>query len=60
MSDEVARIHQPSAEVSEEALKRAEEMIEQEEGVQNRHRGWIAAFVSTVAVNRSLFHLYAA
>jgi TRAP transporter 4TM/12TM fusion protein len=35
-------------------------MIEQEEGVQNRHRGWIAALVGAVAVIMSLFHLYAA
>ncbi|HKQ27266.1 MAG TPA: TRAP transporter fused permease subunit [Burkholderiales bacterium] len=35
-------------------------MIEQEEGVQNRHRGWIAALVGVVAVIMSLFHLYAA
>jgi TRAP transporter 4TM/12TM fusion protein len=60
MSEEVARIHQPAAEISEAALKRAEEMIEQEEGVQNRHKGWIAAFVAAVAVIMSLFHLYAA
>jgi hypothetical protein len=29
-------------------------MIEQEEGVQNRHRGWIAALVGAVAVIMSL------
>ena len=27
MSEEIARIHQPAAEISEEALKRAEELI---------------------------------
>jgi len=38
MSEEIARIHQPAAEIGEEALKRAEELIEQEEGVQNKFR----------------------
>ena len=60
MSDEIARLHQPAAEVSEEALARAEEMIEQEEGVQNRLRGALAVFVSAVAVVMSVFHLYTA
>jgi len=60
MSEEVERLHQPAAEVSEAALKRAEEMIEREEGVQNRHRGWLAALVGTLLVAMSLFHLYTA
>jgi TRAP transporter 4TM/12TM fusion protein len=60
MTEEVVRIHQPAAEVSEEALARAEEMIEREEGVHNRHVGWIAALVATVAVVMSVFHLYTA
>ncbi|HZM34647.1 MAG TPA: TRAP transporter fused permease subunit [Burkholderiales bacterium] len=60
MSEEIARLHQPAAEVSEEALRRAEEMIEQEEGVHNRFGGWRAALVATIAVAMSLFHLYTA
>jgi TRAP transporter 4TM/12TM fusion protein len=60
MSVEVARLHQPAKEVSEEALARAEEMIEREEGVHNKLTGWIAAFVASVAVGMSLFHLYTA
>ena len=60
MSEEIARLHQPAAEVSEEALRRAEEMIEQEEGVHNRFSGWRAALVGTIAVAMSLFHLYTA
>ncbi|AEC21163.1 hypothetical protein PT7_2623 [Pusillimonas sp. T7-7] len=46
--------------VSEEALKRAEEYIEEEEGAANRLSGWLGIFLSTVAVGMSLFHLYAA
>src|SRR2546430_9286158 len=48
MSEEIARIHQPAAEISEEALKRAEELIEQEEGVQNKFRGRLADFITAV------------
>src|SRR5216110_1083740 len=59
MSEEVARIHQPAAEISDEALKRAEEMIEREEGVQNKFTGAMAHFIIAVAVVMSLFHLYA-
>ncbi|OGA64828.1 MAG: C4-dicarboxylate ABC transporter permease [Betaproteobacteria bacterium RIFCSPLOWO2_12_FULL_65_14] len=60
MTAEVERLHQPAAEVSEEALKRAEAMIEQEEGVHNKFTGWLAGFVTAVAVAMSLFHLYTA
>jgi TRAP-type uncharacterized transport system fused permease subunit len=60
MSEDVTRLHQPAAEVSQEALARAEEMIEREEGVQNKLTGWLAAFVAAVAVVMSLFHLYTA
>ncbi|HYD58181.1 MAG TPA: hypothetical protein VEB41_14865, partial [Burkholderiales bacterium] len=57
---ETARLHPSSEDVSEEALKRAEEMIEREEGVQNKLKGWLAALVGVVAVVMSLFHLYTA
>lgn len=60
MSEEVARLHQPAKEVSEEALARAEEVIEREEGVQHKLKGWLAAFVTALAVGSSLFHLYTA
>jgi TRAP transporter 4TM/12TM fusion protein len=60
MSEEIARLHQPAKEVSEAALARAEEMIEREEGIHNKLSGWLAAFVTTVAVAMSLFHLYTA
>src|SRR4026208_616300 len=60
MSNDTLHLHQPAAEVSEEALARAEEMIEREEGVQNKLRGSIAALVATVLVVMSIFHLYTA
>jgi len=60
MSQEAVRLHQPAAEVSREALARAEEMIEREEGVHNRLAGWLATLVAAVAVVMSLFHLYTA
>src|SRR6478735_8694961 len=60
MSEDVTRLHQPAAEVSQEALARAEEMIEREEGVQNKLKGWLAAFVTLVAIVMSVFHLYTA
>jgi TRAP-type uncharacterized transport system fused permease subunit len=60
MSEDITRLHQPSKEVSEAALARAEEMIEREEGVQNKLVGGLAAFVTAVAVAMSLFHLYTA
>ncbi|MFL4981083.1 MAG: TRAP transporter permease [Xanthobacteraceae bacterium] len=60
MSEDIARLHQPAKEISAEALARAEEMIEREEGVQNKLAGALAAFVAAVAVAMSLFHLYTA
>src|SRR5712671_2854434 len=60
MSEDITLLHQPAAEISAEALQRAEEMIEREEGVQNKLSGLLAAFVTTVAVCSSLFHLYTA
>src|SRR5688572_30819620 len=60
MSAEVERLHQPAAGVSEDALKRAEAVVEQEEGVHNKLGGWLAGLVATVAVAMSLFHLYTA
>ncbi|HEX8013127.1 MAG TPA: TRAP transporter fused permease subunit [Casimicrobiaceae bacterium] len=46
--------------ISDEALKRAEEFIEEEEGVHNRYTGTLAVFLAAFAVTMSLFHLYAA
>jgi TRAP transporter 4TM/12TM fusion protein len=60
VSEDVARLHQPSAEVSADAIRRAEEMIEREEGAHNRLKGWLAALVAVVAISMSVFHLYTA
>ncbi len=43
-----------------EALKRAEEYIEEEEGAANKLRGPLGVFVTAVAVVMSVFHLYTA
>jgi len=46
--------------ISNEALKKAEEYIEEEEGAINRYRGPLATLMTACAVVMSLFHLYAA
>lgn len=46
--------------ISEEGLRKAEAMVEQEEGVVNRLAGWPGRMVTSIAVAMSLFHLYAA
>ncbi|MDB5842295.1 MAG: C4-dicarboxylate transporter permease [Herminiimonas sp.] len=44
----------------EQQVKKAEEFIAQEEGVTNRHHGWLGALITLLLVGMSLFHLYAA
>ncbi|MDB5913277.1 MAG: putative permease, fused integral rane protein [Ramlibacter sp.] len=46
--------------VSEAALKKAEEYIEQEEGAANKLKGVLAVFITLTAVVMSVFHLYTA
>jgi TRAP transporter 4TM/12TM fusion protein len=46
--------------VSEEALKEAEKYVEAEEGAASHFKGKTRAFLTTVGVLMSLFHLYAA
>src|SRR5512134_2732053 len=46
--------------ISEEALKKAEKYIEEEEGPSRRLSGWVATFITATAVVMSLLHLYAA
>src|SRR3954471_14997335 len=46
--------------VSDDALLKAEEFIEQEEGAANKFKGALAIFITLAAVAMSVFHLYAA
>lgn len=46
--------------LSEDARRRVEELIEEEEGAHNRYTGVLAVFLTLAAVIMSLFHLYAA
>src|SRR6266849_4726629 len=46
--------------IDAQALKKAEEYIEAEEGASNKLRGWLGVFVTAVAVVMSVFHLYTA
>jgi TRAP transporter 4TM/12TM fusion protein len=48
------------AELSEEQRRKVEQFIEEEEGRFNRYRGWLALFLTAIAVASSVFHLYAA
>ena len=56
--DEIAR-REPVV-VSEEARRKAEEYVEQEEGAASHFEGWVEVALTAVAVAMSLFHLYAA
>jgi TRAP transporter 4TM/12TM fusion protein len=49
-----------AAAVSDDALVKAEQYVEQEEGAARRFAGWPEVAVTTLAVVMSLFHLYAA
>src|SRR6185369_15662320 len=46
--------------VTDEALSRAQEFIEEEEGAANHLAGWRAALITLMAVAVSAYHLYAA
>jgi TRAP-type uncharacterized transport system fused permease subunit len=46
--------------ISQEALRKAEEFIEADEGAVNRLTGLAGQAVTAIAVVTSLFHLYAA
>ena len=50
----------PDVTVSDEALHKAEEFIEQEEGAANKLKGWLGVLVVLVAFVMSAFHLYTA
>src|SRR4051812_12394701 len=46
--------------LDEDQRAKLEEFIEEEEGHLNRYKGWLAGFLTAVAVASSAFHLYAA
>jgi len=50
----------PEGGVSDEALHKAEEFIEAEEGAANKLKSWLGVFVVAVAFTMSAFHLYTA
>ncbi|HEY0236137.1 MAG TPA: TRAP transporter fused permease subunit [Afipia sp.] len=56
----VAEDLQTESAVSADALRKAEEYVQQEEGAGNRLTGLTATIVTGIAVVMSLFHLYAA
>ncbi len=57
---ETSRTPPPDVVVSEDALHKAEEFIEAEEGAANKLKGWLNVFVVAVAFVMSAFHLYTA
>jgi TRAP transporter 4TM/12TM fusion protein len=60
MNEQIRLDAAPRTVVSDEALRKAEQYIEQEEGAANKLMGWLANFVKLVAVVMSVFHLYTA
>jgi TRAP transporter 4TM/12TM fusion protein len=61
MAEELKPAAQPDeSAISQEALRKAEEFIEADEGAVNRLSGLAGQAVTTIAVVMSLFHLYAA
>ena len=50
----------PPVAVSDEALQRAEQYVEEEEGAANKLKGWLGAFVRLAAFVMAAFHLYTA
>ena len=60
MSETAGRTAPDDPVIDAEALKKAEEYIEEEEGASNKLRGWLGVFVTAAAVVMSVFHLYTA
>jgi TRAP transporter 4TM/12TM fusion protein len=50
----------PAGAVSDEALHKAEQFVEAEEGAANKLKGWLRPFVVAIAFVMSAFHLYTA
>jgi len=51
--------HEPAV-ISAEALLKAEQYVEEEEGAANKLKGWLGGFVRLVAFAMAAFHLYSA
>jgi TRAP transporter 4TM/12TM fusion protein len=60
MSEQVGLDQTAEPVISDEALRKAEQYIEEEEGAANRLAGWLASFVKLTAVVMAVFHLYTA
>ena len=60
MSEHTKRDHTVETVISDEALRKAEEFIEEEEGAANKMSGWLAGFITLAAITMSAFHLYTA
>jgi TRAP transporter 4TM/12TM fusion protein len=60
MTADTQRDPPADAAVSTEALSKAEEFVEAEEGAANKLKGWLGAFIVIVAFAMSAFHLYTA
>ena len=60
MSDPLQYQATPNTEISVEALKKAEEFIEEEEGASHKLKGWMAVGLTAIAVLTTVFHLYVA
>ncbi len=54
----VATTH--DGELSDDARKAVEKLIEEEEGAFNRVGGWFAYMIAAIAISSTIFHLYAA
>jgi TRAP transporter 4TM/12TM fusion protein len=60
MNSKTQNTPSPEVLISEEAMHKAEEFIEAEEGAANKFQGWLAAFITLIAFVMSVFHLYTA
>ncbi|MDP2408967.1 MAG: TRAP transporter fused permease subunit [Pseudolabrys sp.] len=60
MADQRIADSDSESEISAEALRKAEEYVQQEEGAANRLSGLAGIVVTAIAVGMTLFHLYAA
>jgi len=60
MADDRILDSNSDSEISAEALRKAEEFVQQEEGAANRLSGLAGIAVTAIAVAMTLFHLYAA